>query len=154
MTEITPCSSYSRFVSGASNHISASREWENLFLFRENFMSRMWGGKKCFYSIFLFANENMISFFTILLFMPFPCSSRFILLSTSCAQKVLFHFLMHAKSNGSRHFYAPSIQHQINMKFMLRQAKSESSPLNDIPAVYSTSKRIPNVIPTCVYVKY
>lgn len=48
MTEITPCSSYSRFVSGASNRISASREWENLFLFRENFMSRMWGEKKMF----------------------------------------------------------------------------------------------------------
>lgn len=145
---------HSRFVSAASNHISASREWENLFLFRENFMFRMWGRKKMFlFYIFIRQRKYDIIFHDI----AFYAFSHLASFSSPprARKKVLFHFLMHAKSNGSRHFYAPSIQHQINMKFMLRQVKSESSPpLNDIPAVYSTSKRIPNVIPTCVYVKY
>lgn len=147
-------------------------EMRKIFLFPKKFFLcfHMWGRKRIFSFFspcFIRPNENMISFFTILLFMPFPFASLARNLTRECQnerneskKKVLFHFLMHGKSNGSRHFYAPSIQHQINMKFMLSESEGANLPihpqptLNAIPSVYSTSKRISNAILTCVYVKY
>ena len=74
---------------------------------------------------------------------------------TRQTKKFYFAFLMHAKSNGSRHFCAinpTSNQHEIYAKRDLLPTPPQS--LNDIPSIYSTSKRIPNVILTCVCVKY
>lgn len=47
-----------------------------------------------------------------------------------------------------------SNQHEIYAKCESERERQSLPPLNDIPSVYSTSKRIPNAILTCVYVKY
>lgn len=146
---------FSTLIKTASNHIFMCQERRKSLVFVSKiFMFHMrW---KYFLYIFIFLPTKIwyhFSRYCFLCLLPFSYSHLLAYRFTH-RKKVLFHFLMHGKSNGSRHFYAPSIQHQINMKFMLRSEVFPSSPLNDIPSVYSTSKRIFNAILTCVFVKY
>lgn len=110
---------FSTLIKTASNHIFMCQERRKSLVFvSKNFMFHMrW--KYIFYILYFCQRKYDIIFHDIAFY---AFSLRFLhSLLISRTQKVLFHFLMHGKSNGSRHFYAPSIQHQINMKFMLRR---------------------------------